>query len=121
MVLVRTGRLNGAVQTCTHTLCIWEARWPKGRASDSIARGRGSILTQVAVFCLSKIYLPPKSTEIIPRKRWLRPDMTEKLFTGTLSKTRNEIYVLSKIRKKKYLFTVKQSILQPLNSQHIII
>ena len=23
---------------------------------------------------------------VIPRKRWLRPDMTEKLFTGTLSK-----------------------------------
>ena len=26
-----------------------EARWPGGRASDSGARGRGSILTQVAV------------------------------------------------------------------------
>ena len=25
-----------------------EARWPSGRASDSEARGRGSILTQVA-------------------------------------------------------------------------
>ena len=28
-----------------------EARWPSGRASDSGARGRGSILTQVAVLC----------------------------------------------------------------------
>ena len=27
---------------------------------------------------------------VIPRKRWLRPDMTEKLFTGTLSEKRNE-------------------------------
>ena len=33
--------------------------------------GGASILTQVLV---------------IPRKRWLRPDITEKLFTGTLSK-----------------------------------
>ena len=29
-----------------------EARWPSGRASDSGARGCGSILTEVAVFCL---------------------------------------------------------------------
>ena len=28
-----------------------EAPWPSGRASDSGARGRGSILTQVAVLC----------------------------------------------------------------------
>ena len=27
---------------------------------------------------------------VIHSKRWLRPDMTEHLFTGTLSKTRNE-------------------------------
>ena len=27
---------------------------------------------------------------VIPRKRWLHPDMTEKLFTWTLSKKRNE-------------------------------
>ena len=34
---------------------------------------------------LSKVYLPPKVL-VIPRMLWLRPDMTEKLFTGTLSK-----------------------------------
>ena len=28
---------------------IWEARWHSGRASDSGARGRGSILTQLAM------------------------------------------------------------------------
>ena len=33
---------------------------------------------------LSKTYLPPKVL-VIPRKRWLPPNMTEKLFTGTLS------------------------------------
>ena len=30
---------------------IREAPWPSGRESDSGARGRGSILTQVAVLC----------------------------------------------------------------------
>ena len=30
---------------------VREARWPSGRASDSEARGRGSILTEVAFFC----------------------------------------------------------------------
>ena len=30
-------------------LALGEARWPSGRASDSGVRGRGSILTQVAV------------------------------------------------------------------------
>ena len=29
--------------------------------------------------------LLPESTGYLPRKRWLRPDMTEKLLTGTLS------------------------------------
>ena len=61
-----------------------EARWPSGRASDSGARGRrfdphsGS-----HVVSLSKIHLPPKKVLVIPRKRWLRPDMTEKLLPGT--------------------------------------
>ena len=27
----------------------------------------------------------PRKVLVIPRKRWLRPDMTEKLLTGTLS------------------------------------
>ena len=36
------------------------------------------------VVSLSKTYLPPKVL-VIPRKQWLRPNMTEKLFTRTLS------------------------------------
>ena len=28
---------------------------------------------------LSKIHLPPKNVLVIPRKRWLRPYMTEKV------------------------------------------
>ena len=35
------------------------------------------------VVSLSKIHLPPQKVLVIPRKRWLRPDMTEKLMTGT--------------------------------------
>ena len=35
------------------------------------------------VLFLSKIHLPPKKVLVIPRKRWLCPDITEKLLTGT--------------------------------------
>ena len=35
------------------------------------------------VVSLSKKHLPPKKVLAIPRKRWFRPDMTEKLLTGT--------------------------------------
>ena len=35
------------------------------------------------VVSLSKIHLPPQKVLVIPRKRWLRPDMTEKMMTGT--------------------------------------
>ena len=34
------------------------------------------------VVSLSKKHLPPKKVLVIPRKRWLRPDMTENLLTG---------------------------------------
>ena len=43
---------------------------------------------------LSKIHLPPLKVLVIPRKRWLRPDMTEKLFTKTLSLNPNKHNVL---------------------------
>ena len=49
---------------------------------------------------LSKIYLPPqKKVLVIPRKRWLRPNMTEKLFTGTLSIKPNH----KKVSRKKLI------------------
>ena len=37
------------------------------------------------VVSLSKTYSPLPKVLVIPRKRWLRANMTEKLFTGTLS------------------------------------
>ena len=54
-------------------------------ASDSGSRGGGfephsgqTVLCPLA----SRIHSP--KVLVIPRKRWLRPNMTEKLFTGTL-------------------------------------
>ena len=64
------------------------------------------------VVSLSKTYLPPpppqkkkKKVLVIPRKRWLRPDMTEKLLTGTLSIKPNqkqivkiqEVYMVNRV------------------------
>ena len=63
-----------------------EARCPSGRASDSGARGRGfDPHSGRLIVSLSKIYSLPKTTGNT-RKRWLRPDMTETMFTGRLSK-----------------------------------
>ena len=45
----------------------------------------GSILTKVAVLYLERERdtFTPKKVLVIPRKRWFRPDMTEKSLTGT--------------------------------------
>ena len=45
----------------------------------------GSIPTRVKPCCvLEQGTFTPQEVLVIPRKRWLRPNMTEKLFTGTL-------------------------------------
>ena len=63
-----------------------EVRWPSGRVSNSGARGWGfDPHSGRHVVSLSKKHLHPKIL-VIPRKLWLHPDMTEKLFTGRLSK-----------------------------------
>ena len=60
--------------------------------SDSGSRGRGFELhSGCRVVSLSKTYLPPQKVLVIPKKRWLHPNMTEKLVTGTLSIKPNEI------------------------------
>ena len=54
-------------------------------ASDSGSRGRGfEPHSGQTVLCpwARHIYFP--KVLVIPRKRWLRPNMMEKLFTGTL-------------------------------------
>ena len=43
----------------------------------------GSILTRVAVFFLEQDTFTSQKVLVIPRKRWLCPDMTEQLLTGT--------------------------------------
>ena len=61
------------------------------RASDSGSGDPGSILGRVGVFVsLSKRHLLPKKVLVIPRNRWLRLNMTEKLFTGTLNHNQNK-------------------------------
>ena len=61
------------------------AQWHSGRASNSESRGPGfDPNKRHRVVSLSKTHKLP--TELVkPRKRWLHPDMTEKLLTGTLS------------------------------------
>ena len=60
---------------------------PNGRASDSGARGRGFDSHNSRRFVsLRQIHYPPtapKKVLVIPRKRWFRPDMTEKSLTET--------------------------------------
>ena len=64
--------------------------------SDSGSRGRGfEPHSGRTVVSLSKTYLPPKKVLVIPRKRWLCPNMTEKLFTWTLSIKPNQIILHS--------------------------
>ena len=68
------------------------------RASDSGSGDPGSILGRVGVIVsLSKRHLLPKKVLVIPRNRWLRLNMTEKLFTGTLNhnqnKTKQKVFV----------------------------
>ena len=61
------------------------AQWRNGRASDSELRGPGfDPYRQNHVVSLSKTHELP-TVLVKPRKRWLRPDMTEKLLTWTLS------------------------------------
>ena len=70
-------------------LHLREARWLSGRASDYGARGRVFETYLRRVVSLGKIHNSPKVL-VIPRKRWLRPDMTEKLLTGTLNLRANK-------------------------------
>ena len=79
-----------AQQSVTILFCLEGARWRSGRASDSESRGPGfEPHKRHRVVSLSKAHLLP-TVLVKPRKRWLRPDMTEKLLTGTLSLNTNK-------------------------------
>ena len=60
------------------------ARWLSVRASDSAAIRRGFETYLRRVVSLSKTLYSPKVL-VIPRKRWLRPDITKKVLTETLN------------------------------------
>ena len=54
-------------------------------ASTSDTEVGGSSPTRVKPCCvLEQGTFTPQKVLVIPRKRWLRPNVTEKLFTGTL-------------------------------------
>ena len=54
-------------------------------ALDSGSRGRGLSPTRVKPCCvLEQGTFTPQKVLVIHRKRWLHPNMTEKLLTGTL-------------------------------------
>ena len=75
-------------------------RWLSGRASDSRARGRRFDTCLHRVVSLSKDTFTPQKVLVIPRKRWLLPDMTEKLFTWTLNLKKTKL----KLKEKGRMF-----------------
>ena len=84
-LVVRSRRnTNSSKRLCMSSIPAGGARWPSGRASDSGAERSGFENYLHRVVSLSKDTFTPRIVLVIPRKRWLRPDMTEKLFTGTL-------------------------------------
>ena len=54
------------------------------------------------VMSLSKDTFTPRKVLVIPGERWFRPNMTEKLLTGTLSINTNK-------QTKRYFFYIKEN------------
>ena len=104
--------------------CYRGAPWLSGRASDSGASGREFETYLRRVVSLSKTLFSPKVL-VIPRKRLLRPNMTEKLLTGTLNLKTNKHQMLEclvhKILHQLMLFTCFLSLSLSLPLSHFII
>ena len=64
------------------------AYWLERRTPDRETRVRSSA-GSVYCFLEQETFTPPKVL-VIPRNRWLRLNMTEKLFTGTLNHNQNK-------------------------------
>ena len=58
------------------------ARWPSGRVSDTGVRGLGFDTYLLPCCVLEQVTFTPRKVLVIPRNRWLHPNMTEKLLTG---------------------------------------
>ena len=73
-----------------HIVPYRRARWLSGRVSDSGERSR---VRTPGPPCsvLEKDTLSSPKYWLIPRKQWLCPNMTEKLFTGTLNNNQTKI------------------------------
>ena len=71
------------------------AWWLKPRNLDPEVRVGAPLWSEVVV-SLSKRHFSEKKKMVIPRKMWLRPNLTEKLFTGTLS--------LNEMKQKPQMF-----------------
>ena len=72
-------------------------------------RELGSSIPTSAVLCpWANTHLLPGKVLVIPNKRWLCPEMTEKLFTGTLSLNKTKPYqdnmrrVMRNVRKQRH-------------------
>ena len=72
------------------------ARWLSGMASDFGARCRGFKTSLRRVVSLIKTLYSPL-VHVIPRKRRLRPDMTEKLLTGMLNLNTNKTKLINSL------------------------
>ena len=57
----------------------------------TLERGQGFETNLSCAVALSKTFYSPKVL-VIPRKWWLRTDMTEKLLTGMLSFNTNKLF-----------------------------
>ena len=78
------------------------ARWLMPRTPDPEVGG--SSPTRVKPCCvLEQGTFTPQKVLVIPRKRWLRPNMTEKLFTGTLRINQPTI-ISSSLQKLELMF-----------------
>ena len=77
------------------------------RASDS---GSGDPVRSSAgsVCCfLEQDTFAPQKVLVIPRNRWLRLNMTEKLFTGTLNRNQNKnkiIFLICALKRRLWVF-----------------
>ena len=78
----------------------WSYKFYRGRtglvvrALDSGSGDPGSILGWVGVLFLWARDINSPKVLVILRNRWLRLNMTEKLFTGTLNKNKKQIQIL---------------------------
>ena len=73
-----------------HSIILGERTGLVVRASDSGSGDTGSIgVGSVCCFLEQETFTPLKVL-VIPRNRWLRLNMTEKLFTGTLNHNQNK-------------------------------